>query len=88
MRAVFLLLGDPPKDISDWKGIRVAIGRTGQQSLKRRILEFVASNSIPKASLMQARSLIDGVAVERIREVSQGTTVFYAWASGVLNECE
>ena len=86
MRAVFLLLGDAPSEISAWKGIKVAIGRTGKKSLKRRILEFVPSNPLPKASLVQARKLMDGVAVDRITEVSQGTTVFYAWVSGVLDE--
>lgn len=88
MRAVFLLLGDAPSEISAWKGIKVAIGRTGKKSLKRRILEFVPSNPLPKASLVQARKLMDGVAVDRITEVSQGTTVFYAWVSGVLDEME
>ena len=86
MRAVFLLLGDPPKEISTWKGIKVAIGRTGKKSLKRRILEFVPSDPISKASLNLAKNLLDGVAVDRIQAVSQGTTAFYAWASGVLDE--
>ena len=88
MRAVFLLLGDPPKEIETWKGIKVAIGRTGKKSLKRRILEFVPSDSVSRASLKQVQQLMDGVAVDRITEVSQGTTVFYAWVSGVLDEME
>ena len=88
MRAVFLLLGDPPSEISTWKGIKVAIGRTGKKSLKRRILEFVPANPLAQASLTQAHKLMGGVAVDRITEVSQGTTVFYAWVSGVLEELE
>jgi hypothetical protein len=88
MRAVFLLLGDPAKEISTWKAIKVAIGRTGKQSLKRRIHEFVPSSLIPKRSLALARKLIGGVEPERISEVSVGTTAFYAWVSGVLEHLE
>ena len=88
MRAVFLLLGEPAKDIATWKGIKVAIGRTGKQSLKRRIHEFVPSRTIPQQSLALAQKLIRGVEPKRISEVSVGTTTFYAWVSGVLAHLE
>ena len=88
MRAVFLLLGDSVKKVSTWKAIKVAIGHTGKQSLKRRIQEFVPSRPIAERSVALARTLIHGVEAERISEVSVGTTAFYAWARGVLQHLE
>ena len=40
MKSVFILLGEAPSKLESWTGIRALIGKTGQESLRRRICEF------------------------------------------------
>lgn len=40
MKAVFVLLGEAPSKLETWTGIRALIGKTGPESLRRRICEF------------------------------------------------
>jgi len=89
MRAVCLVLGDTPGATTSWNAIKVVVGRTGKQSLKRRIAEFVPGpGAVPGTSLKLARTLMQGIAVDRIAEVSVGTMTFYAWVAGVLEEVQ
>ena len=89
MRAVFLLLGCAPKDIATWMNIKVMIGKTGKDSLKRRISSYVASaDAAPASSVASARKLLGDIAVERIAEVSAGAFTFYGWATGVVSELD
>lgn len=89
MRSVFLLLGDSPKTIATWMDIKVMIGKTGKESLKRRISTYVvAFSTASSASVALASKLLQGIEVNRIAEVSKGCMAFYAWATGCLEEIE
>ena len=89
MRSVFLLLGEKRKDIDTWKKIKVMIGKTGKESLKRKISSYVASaDAAPVSSVALARKLLGGIALERIAEISEGAFTFFGWATGVISEIE
>ena len=89
MRATFLLLGEDQKNLESWKGIKVAIGRTGKRSLKRRIAGFMLSSiQDSNNSVADAKRIIAKVDVARMTEISVGTATFYAWSKGVLDELE
>ena len=90
MRSVFLLLGNSKKELKDWKAIRLWVGKTGKESLKRRIAQYVVPlNGVNDEDVLASKLVkkqLDTVHVERIAEVSVGAMVFYSWAVGVLDE--
>ena len=94
MRSVFLLLGTPPKELKDWKAIKIWIGKTGKDSLKRRIANYVMPSSLNLCSvknltaLKKAKTQLDKINVQRIQDISIGTMVFYSWVYGTLDELE
>ena len=79
MRAVFILLGTDSSDLQNWSQIVVELGRTGRESLKRRIQQFDVS-TVDKHILSKAAELITGVDGHHIRKTSEGAAVFYKWA--------
>ena len=79
MRAVFILLGTDSSDLESWSQIVVELGRTGRESLKRRIQQFDVS-AVDKHILSKAAELITGVDGHHIRKTSEGAAVFYKWA--------
>ena len=87
MRVVFLILGNSKKDLSNWKTIRTWIGKTGKDSLKRRISNFVpATGGLSAVTLQSAMLQIQTVDIHRIQDISAGAMVFYSWAHGMLGE--
>ena len=87
MRSLFLLLGNTKKELTDWKAIKVLIGKTGKDGLKRRIANYVVpTTSINTPALKLAKKQIATVNIQRIQDISVGAMVFYSWASGVLDE--
>ena len=75
MRSVFLLLGEKRKDIDTWMKIKVMIGKTGKERLKRRITEFVPSSlkQLPQESknYIQKYEIFSGAEGNRRNEKSK-----------------
>ena len=58
MKAVFVLLGEAPSKLETWTGIRALIGKTGPESLRRRICEFNPKSLInQEVTVKHAKSL-------------------------------
>ena len=90
MRAVFLLLGNSKKELLDWKAIKIFIGKTGKEGLKRRIAEHVVVTkpTTNLKALTMARKQVDAIHIDKIQTISHGATVFYGWCHGVLDEMD
>ena len=85
MRAVLLALGTQPKEVADWSGIKLWLGKTGKMSIKRRIygLDYARLRS-KKRTVKVIEKLISSIAIDEVEKVSKGASIFYAWTSGVL----
>eukprot|EP00944_MAST-04C_sp_MAST-4C-sp1_P014149 g14149.t1 len=85
MRAVFLALGTQPKEVADWSGIKLWLGKTGKMSIKRRIyaLDYDRLRS-KKRTVKVIEKLISSIRIDEVEKVSKGASIFYAWTSGVL----
>ena len=89
MQVVLLLLGEKRSAVSNWKAIKLQIGKTGKKSLKRRILGHnIRTTHVPEESRLVARQLLQHVQPEDIGKVSKGATTFYAWSKGVMEELD
>ena len=84
MRTTLVLLGTKRKEINTWKECLASIGKLGRESLKRRIREFIIQTVKPDQLQYALRSLRD-IEVDRIVNVSQGTTIFYRWCNAVMS---
>jgi len=80
-------VGNPFKEVKEWKQVKILLQKMGKDSVKRRISEFnPLTAKISGRAKKKAASLLKGVAVSRIETVSVGATVFYAYCDGVLQE--
>ncbi len=87
MQACFFLLGNQKKEISDWKKIVAWIGKTGKQSLKRRIGEFAPGN-LNGSSVNAAKGLLSNIDINEIEETNKGVSVFYGWGCSVIMQVD
>ena len=87
MKSVFLLLGTARRDLKDWKAIRVQLGKTGKESLRRRITNFTTDTVTPDI-VERAAKLIDGTDLKKVQSVSPVVAMFYAFARGCLTMLE
>jgi hypothetical protein len=87
MKAVMLFLGTHPEDVATWKGIVAWIGKTGKQSLKRRIKELDMS-TIQSKTVKSIEPLLKGVDLDEIINQSKGVATFYAWLTGMIREID
>jgi hypothetical protein len=87
MKSVFLLLGTARRDLKDWKAIRVQLGKTGKESLRRRITNFTTDTVTPD-TVERAAKLIDGTDLKKVQSVSPVVAMFYAFARGCLTMLE
>jgi hypothetical protein len=75
---MLILLGSNRKDCSSWKAMRSAIGKTGKESLRRKIMTFditnVTQEMADRAHLLMAKVELDR-AVE-VREDLWGGMIF------------
>ena len=87
MQACFFLLGNSKKEISNWKKIVSWIGKTGKQSLKRRISNFAPAN-LTDNNLKAAKGLLSNININQIEEVNKGVSVFYGWGCSVIMQVD
>ena len=87
MQACFFLLGNSKKEISNWKMIVSWIGKTGKQSLKRRISEFTPAN-LTENNLKAAKGLLSDINISKIEEINKGVSVFYGWGCSVIMQVD
>ncbi|CAG5102813.1 Oidioi.mRNA.OKI2018_I69.chr1.g479.t1.cds [Oikopleura dioica] len=83
MRATYILLGEKPADISDWRALQALIGKLGAKSLKNRATKF-DFDSLPKERAQKAHKLIKSMNVDEVRDVSNGAATFFVWSQAAI----
>ncbi|XP_033737982.1 uncharacterized protein LOC117325677 isoform X2 [Pecten maximus] len=87
LMAAFLLLGHPKKDVKVWRNCQAVLGKTGRESVMRKISQFDPKDCFLDVALA-ARKAIDPYTLEMIRDVSAGAATFYVWSKGMIEEVE
>ncbi|XP_035825245.1 uncharacterized protein LOC101856339 [Aplysia californica] len=87
MMATFLLLGHQHKDVKEWQKVQSLLGKTGKESVMRKISNFDAQTVMLKQAQI-AKKVLQPYTREQIRDVSAGAATFYIWAIGMIEEVE
>ncbi|GFN95237.1 kyphoscoliosis peptidase [Plakobranchus ocellatus] len=87
MIATFLLLGHQLKELKDWQKVQALLGKTGKESVMRKISLFEAQ-TVPLRSAQVAKRTLKPYDKDQIRDVSAGAATFYIWALGMVEEVE
>ncbi|XP_066287072.1 uncharacterized protein [Branchiostoma lanceolatum] len=89
MMTTFLLLGNSKAQIKNWQLLQTLMGKTGKQSLKRRIKKCQPAKLSPE-TVADARRLLheSDLTLESVRSVSNGAATFYVWSMGMIEEVE
>ncbi|XP_041377436.1 uncharacterized protein LOC121389855 [Gigantopelta aegis] len=87
LMAAFLLLGNFTDETKDWIKVQALMGKTGKESLKRRLEDFNL-DSVDLDIALGARDLLHGCTLDEIRIVSAGAATFFVWTKGIINEIQ
>ncbi|XP_060596861.1 uncharacterized protein LOC132750828 isoform X4 [Ruditapes philippinarum] len=87
MMATFLLLGNTPKEVAEWRTCQTLMNKTGRESLMRRIKLFETKNC-SKDVAQAAKRPIEDYSMLQIRDVSAGAAAFFGWAKGMIEDIE
>ncbi|XP_019625101.1 PREDICTED: uncharacterized protein LOC109470577 [Branchiostoma belcheri] len=87
MMATFLLLGNTMAQVNDWMSLLVLIGKTGKQSLKRRVKNCEPANISPETAA-EAKLCLGDLSLDGVRDQSSGAATFYVWSVGTISEVE
>lgn len=80
MQATLVLLGNTQEETKDWKNVQALIGKTGKQSLKRRI-QLLDVNKLKDETVKSAKDLLNDIKLEDVVIISAGAATFYSWVS-------
>ncbi|XP_053398594.1 uncharacterized protein LOC123558094 isoform X2 [Mercenaria mercenaria] len=87
MMATFILLGSAPKEVRNWRTCQALVGKTGRESLMRRISSF-DPNKCSLAVAKTANRMIEDYSMSQIRDVSAGAATFFGWSQGMIEQIE
>ncbi|XP_053394142.1 uncharacterized protein LOC123525111 isoform X3 [Mercenaria mercenaria] len=87
MMATFILLGNAPKEVRNWRTCQALVGKTGRESLMRRISSFDPKDC-SLAVAQTAKHMIENYSMSQIRDVSAGAATFFGWSLGMIEEIE
>ncbi|XP_078683063.1 uncharacterized protein LOC144917163 [Branchiostoma floridae x Branchiostoma belcheri] len=87
MMATFLLLGNTMAQVNDWVSLLALIGKTGKQSLKRRVKNCEPANISPETAA-EAKLCLGDLSLDGVRDQSSGAATFYVWSVGTISEVE
>ncbi|XP_052776433.1 uncharacterized protein LOC128214157 isoform X3 [Mya arenaria] len=87
MMATFILLGNTPKEVRNWRTCQTLVGKTGKESLMRRISSFDPKDCSLSIAQM-AKHMIENYSMSQIRDVSAGAATFFGWSLGMIEEIE
>jgi hypothetical protein len=85
MVAVFLVLGHSEKETKKWQAIQPLMGKTGKESLKRRVNECEPDRIKPETG-DRVEAILRQYDLQTINEASRGAAVFYVWVLGMVEE--
>ncbi|XP_041357267.1 uncharacterized protein LOC121374291 [Gigantopelta aegis] len=87
MAATLILLGSKPSEVKKWKNVLILMGKTGKESLMRKVSLFNAQN-VTLSSAKASKKFIGTITKDQIRSVSAGAATFYLWATSMIEEVE
>ena len=87
MRCVAILVGhSKPDEVMEWRPIKVMLGKTGKQSLKKRILS-INLETLDQALILKAGKWLEKIKdSDHVAEISQAAMTFYEWSKGLIRE--
>ncbi|XP_013389753.1 uncharacterized protein LOC106158364 isoform X2 [Lingula anatina] len=81
MIATFMLLGHDEKELQSWQKVRALLA----EHVKEKIKQFDVTNLTIDTAL-NAKKLLEGFELEKLKEVSVMIATFFAWCKGVIRE--
>ncbi|XP_019625262.1 PREDICTED: aspartic and glutamic acid-rich protein-like [Branchiostoma belcheri] len=87
MLATYLLLGESASNLKSWQDVRLFIGKTGKENLKRRVQQCDIKK-IPPEVARTAKKILSKFDLDQLRDVSAGAAAFFIWAQGMVQEVE
>ena len=87
MRSVAILIGhSKPDEVMEWRPIKVMLGKTGKQSLKKRILS-INLEDLDQNLILKAGKWLEKIKdSDHVAEISQAAATFYEWSKGLIQE--
>ncbi|XP_065183159.1 calponin homology domain-containing protein DDB_G0272472-like [Sycon ciliatum] len=85
--ATFLLLGVKEKDTKTWSSIQALMGKTGKESLKRRVSEC-EPHLITVDTVQRVRHQLQGLDVLGVSDISATAGTFAFWVETMVEEAE
>jgi len=64
--------------VKEWREVQALIGKTGKESLKRRVSEFDV-DKLPLSLAGKVKDLLKNYNHNEIRDTSHGAATFYVW---------
>ena len=83
MTATFLILGHSAKEIKLWPQLVVLMGKTGKDSLKRRVQSY-EPDTMPWDVAEACQEILAGMDTGSVADVSAGAAAFYIWVSAEI----
>ena len=62
----------------EWREVQTLIGKTGKESLKRRVSEFDV-DKLQLSLASRVKDLLSSYKLNEIRDTSHGVATFYVW---------
>ncbi|CAH1265126.1 DNAH2 [Branchiostoma lanceolatum] len=87
MLATYLLLGEDASNMKSWQEVRLFIGKTGKENLKRRVQQCDIKKIRPEVA-RTAKKILSKFDLDQLRDVSAGAAAFFIWAQGMVQEVE
>lgn len=69
--------------VQEWREVQTLIGKTGKESLKRRVSEFDV-DKLQLSLAMKVKDLLKNYNMNEIRDTSHGVATFYVWVCTFL----
>jgi len=81
---IFLTVTDVFNSLQDWRNVQVLIGKTGKESLKRRVSDFDVEKLGMNVAL-KVKEMLTNYQLNEIRDTSAGAATFYVWVSSIVD---
>ena len=79
------MLGHQPEELDTWSKCTAALGKTGENNVKRRIMKHKITD-VTKKQIKMVKKLIKSVEITKIQGISSTAATLLGWVMGVLAE--
>ncbi|XP_062597788.1 uncharacterized protein LOC134259203 [Saccostrea cucullata] len=85
MKATYLLLGEPSRNLQIWEDIQTLMRQTGRQSLLYRVRKFDTLGT-DKELATEVLEILEPYTAEQVSTASAGAGTFYNWAKNIATQ--